>query len=372
MPKPKPTTAKQMATSVRKKLLGDYPKEKFTVVTEGKKIIVGVHRSTTGSANENLASRENRAAIARLIARYYKGKVKGEGKTEVGFNGFEIQVKPESSTGRKTNEKSVPVYYGVLGKLNLKNIDVSAFRSIDVNFSSSKVLPRTLKEPSDIKGVSDFNKALEDASDGNPEGMTLKIKSKSGFFKIENAVGVVAVVGKEPKTDYVVVSKMGNKLHPSFFISYKMGTDATAFQNYSGLSEKTSPYIWNHKETERFFRDLQVLSKKSGEKEKNYKEEINDATIMKHSLYGMNFGKEFGLDNVNIIAQGQLKISSTGELTYDHIMPNGYIPPKRSPYHPVFGARRTVRNSRTPFGTVVKGYRVGIYPRIYRREWMLS
>lgn len=305
-----------------------------------------------------------REATAAVWARKYRGKIKTK-RTEVQFAGYSLIVKPKGAGGSKTNTTKGRVYYGLLGKLNLDGMDVTALAEVDAAFASSKRLPKTLKEVSDMQGISDFNTKLEAIAKGG-NGVDLRI----GTFRVANAVGVMAVVGKEPKTDYVIVSKHGNKLHPSFYISYKMGTSAKDFQNYSGISEKTAQYIWKHAETKRFFKTLQMMSENAALEE--HKAEINDRKIIQYSMYGQDFGGAHGLDNVNILAQGEMRITPGGVVTYSHMIPNGTVPPRTSPYYPVFGARlATGRGAKTPFGTTVTGFRIGIFPRAYRSKWML-
>jgi len=307
--------------------------------------------------------KDEREAVARVLSLRYAGKVKAK-KTEVQFSGYSLVVKPKGAGGGE-KKSGGRVYYGLLGKLNLKDMDVSAMSEVDSLFASSKRLPPTLKEVSDMKGISDFNKKLEAVCETS-NGKTLKI----GKFTVKNAVGVMAIVGKEPKTDYVIVSKDGNSLYPSFFISYKMGTTAKDFQNYSGISEKTSGLIWGHKETKRFFKTLGMLSESRVSEE--VKQEINDTQIIKHSMYGQDFGKAFGIDNVNILAQGTVTIGNDGTVHFSHMIVNGTIPPRQSPYFPVFGARvATGRGAKTPFGTTITGFRIGIFPRAYRSKWMM-
>lgn len=309
---------------------------------------------------------DERAATAAMLALKYRGKVKAK-KTEVQFIGYSLVVKPKSArqTAKSKDKKSVSrVYYGMLGKLNMDSMDVSALSEVDRLFASTKRLPARLKEVSDMEGISDFNKKLESVCP-TTNGITLRI----GRFSVPNALGVMAIVGKEPKTDYVVVSKDGNKLYPSCFISYKMGTSAKDFQNYSGISEKTSALIWGHRETKRFFNTLQMLSENKVSEE--VKQEINDTEIVKHSMYGQDYGKAYGIDNVHILAQGDVTIGKSGVVTYSHLMENGTVPTRTSPYYPVFGARvATGRGAKTPDGNTITGFRIGIFPRAYRTKWM--
>lgn len=334
-----------------RELSDQYSRE--NVIDEGKTIRLEV-------AAKDTASRE---AIAYALSVKYKGKLKVK-KTEVTFTGYNLEVKPQGArTGASGTGGSV--YYGLLSKLPLKTMDLSALSDIDSLLVSSKTLRKTLKESSDVVGVSEFNKALENISK-TTNGADISI----GKFSVSNAVGVVAVVGKEPKTDFVVLRKSGNALIPALYISYKKGTSAKDFQNYSGLSEKTSELIWTHAETKKFFKKLRAMYESKVQEE--VKQEITDTDIVFHSIFGQDYGKKYGLDNVNIVAQGSVKISQTGRVSYDHIMENGKIIPRASGYYPVFGARAaTGRGAVTPSGERVEGFRIGIFPRAYRTKWMI-
>ena len=336
-------------------MLKKYPKE--NVIDEGRTVRVEIPSGKM----------DDREAVAFALSVKFKGKLKPK-KTEISFGTYSVVVKPQ---GKRTAAKATPnggsVYYGILGKLPLEKMDVSELRDIDFSFVSSKKLPRNLKEVSDIKGISEFNKELENASKSanSANGINLKI----GTFTVKNAVGVMAIVGKEPKADYVVVSKDRNRLYPSFYISYKLGTSAKDFQNYSGISEKTSLLIWKHPETKKFFNKLQALYEENAQEE--VKQEISDSEIIFHAIYGQDYGKKYGIDNVNILAQGKVRISKSGVVSYDHIIENGTLPGKTDPYHPVFGARTaTGRGAKTPYGTTIVGFRIGIFPRAYRTRWM--
>lgn len=349
MPKATPVSKDKFIKELCKK----YPKT--DVVDQGRTVRLEVPTRDRGE----------REITALLLSKKYNGKVKSK-KTEVQFSGYSLSVKPKGAGGSAEKKTAGRVYYGLLGKLNLKDMDVSALGVVDGGFASSKRLPPRLKEVSDMRGISDFNKKLEEVCETS-NGKTLRI----GKYTVKHAVGVMAIVGKEPKTDYVIVSKDGNSLYPSFFISYKMGTSAKDFQNYSGISDKTSALIWGHAETKRFFKTLGMMSE-SGVAEE-IKQEINDTKIMKHSMYGQDFGKAFGIDNVNILAQGTVAIAGNGLVTFSHMMENGTVPSRSSPYFPVFGARvATGRGAKTPSGTTITGFRIGIFPRAYRSKWMIT
>jgi hypothetical protein len=338
------------------KLSKQYGKE--NVIDTGKTIRVEVPTRKT----------EEREREAFIIAKTYKGKLKAK-KTEISFNSFSLVVKPKAAAAvaaaKKTTVKTpTRVYYGFMSKLNLKDFDRTSFRDIDATFCESGKLPRTLKEKSDVIGVSDFNKKLEKImTDSN--GVDLKICN----FTIKCVVGAIAIVGSEPKADFVLVSKVKNKLTPSFYVSYKLGSNAKGFQNYSGISKQASTYIWESQETKDFFKLLKNMEK--NKRIEDVKQEISDDNIIFNSVYGKDYGKDYGADNVQILAQGNVNIDPNGNVTYEHTIKNGNNLKTDKNYCPVFGARTaTGRTAKTPTGETITGFRIGIFPRAYRTAWL--
>ena len=276
-------------------------------------------------------------------------------------NKFVCLVKP----GALAPKTASGAFFGVLSKIDLGQFDTSSFSDVCLSFSTGK-LPTTIKENSDAQAVSDLNEAIERALKNSSAGIDLNIEGHS--FK--NVIGCVPVTKGEPKADLVLVCRNGYKLYPGGYISYKMGTSAKDFQNYSGLSARSARGIFEHNETHDFFINAESVAA-AGNKEDPF-QEIQDNTIIGLALWGKDFGVgkwTYGVNNCNFIAQGKVAIVGN-RLVYDHVQNNGDFKFSRA-YQPVFGARYTPRrDSVGPKGTRVDKYRVGIYPRVYRTEWM--
>lgn len=273
--------------------------------------------------------------------------------------GYTVLVKPKKGA-KKTASGA---YYGLLGTIDLSVFDTSSFMKVCLTFTSGKLV-NNIKEASDVKCVSDFNKAIEKYLDPSFKGIDLSI----GGFTFKNIIGMIPVTVGEPKADVVLVSREGNKLIPTCYLSYKMGTDAKGFQNYSGLSEKSSPYIFNHSETIKFYTTLAALS--VADKKEEVFQIINDEKIIGMSVFGMDYGKtSFGVNNCHLIVQGEVSISGS-RFSYTHIHKNGDMNFDKT-YQPVFGARyASGRNNKGPNGLNNKNYRIGIFPRAYRSSWL--
>lgn len=274
-------------------------------------------------------------------------------------NGFTVLIKP--AKGAKKTGSSAD--YGILAKIDLKNFNTKAFKDISAEFARGELVT-SIKEASDVKCVSDLNNLITGTIKNDLKGITVSILG----FRFQSIIGCIPVTNGEPKADVVLVSHKNKVLTPVCFISYKMGRTAKDFQGYSGLSEKSSPFIFNHAETYDFFKKLSTLSS-HGSSEEIY-QVIKDKDLYGKAVWGMDYpSSAFGINNCHMIAQGEPTLSGS-VLKYDHMQKNGDLSFDNS-YQPVFGARyATGRNNKGPNGLTAKNYRIGIFPRAYRTAWL--
>lgn len=298
-----------------------------------------------------------RKSTALTISSLFQGSVidSADSNTVLLPEKFKVIIKPKKGA-IKTGSSAE---YGLLGQIDLSAFNITGFETISNEFSRGN-LPTNIKEDSDVKGVSDLNNAILPLLGREVKGITLRVSGMS----FNNVVGAIPVTIGEPKADFVLVSVKPQtmELYPSSFISYKLGRDAKGFQNYSGLSEKSSSLIFNDKETIDFYKKLETLQN-SGNKKSAYAE-IKNNSIMSSSIWGMDFGKKYGVNNVHFLAQGEVSINSSS-LSYTHTQKNGNLNFSNG-YEPVFGARYTPsRNNVGPNGIRVNGMRLGIFPAAY-------
>jgi len=271
--------------------------------------------------------------------------------------GFKILVKPQKNAPKQGSG----AYYGILEKIDLSSFNLTSFYEVSPQFAQGKLVGN-IKEASDVKCVSDLNEAIEKSSK-TMGGITLSIEG----YTFKNVIGCIPVTNGEPKADVVFVCRKDNTLYPDCYMSYKMGNSAKGFQNYSGLSEKSSPYIFNHEETYEFYKMLSNMTE-NGVKKDVY-QIIKDKKIIGMSVWGMGYGGAYGINNCHFIAQGEVSISGTS-LKYTHSHKNGDFNFKKE-YQPVFGARyATGRNNKGPKGLFNSNFRIGIFPRAYRSAWL--
>ena len=274
--------------------------------------------------------------------------------------GYTILIKPKAGAKKIASG----AFYGNLQKMDLSVYNLSRFSNVSSEFSRG-ALVNNIKEASDIKCVSELNEAIVQASNGRLDGITLKIHG----FTFNKVVGCIPVTNGEPKADVVLVCLGDGYLYPDCYMSYKMGSTAKDFQNYSGLSEKSSPYIFNSEEALKFYTLLGNMSS-SGIKEDVY-QIINDKKIIGLSVWGMDYGKgSYNINNCHFIAQGSPSINGN-ILKYTHSQKNGDFAFDKT-YQPVFGARyASGRGNKGPNNIKADNFRIGIFPRAYRSKWLL-
>lgn len=191
-----------------------------------------------------------------------------------------------------------------------------------------------LNRPSPTEGgerdfITSFNKALEKA--GRP--VTLVINGK----KFKNIVGINKVPGT-PKGDLVLVAYDRNKgtFSEVCWISHKKGSTAKDFGQWSGMTESAGVAIANHPLVQKYIQlikkyekdtflnpehkaTLTVAQKIEGEGAKQ---------LINMAVYGPDYGKSFGVNNVNYIMQGTPRVNSLKNGEYElsvtgHIYENG-------------------------------------------------
>jgi hypothetical protein len=135
-----------------------------------------------------------------------------------------------------------------------------------------------------------------------------------------------------PKSDFEIINTNGESV---IFISHKDGNSPTGFKQWSGITD----YINEYPEIQNFvtdvktrlndlqsFNDADEFLMVSG----TYKRDIGDENLKAKACFGKDFGSnKFGINNVNCILQGSVKLKPQGTyyvLTADKMWLNGQIP----------------------------------------------
>ena len=188
---------------------------------------------------------------------------------------------------------------------------------------------------------------------------SIKIKISDEIYNINYAASTVGT----PKSDFHLIDIDGKE---TVWISHKDGKTPKDFQQWGGLSEKKEPVINKHKESQAFINDIKTKEYPNNDfpRATTLAREIEDHKLKNMSIYGNDFGKQFGRQNVTLLLQGNIKLVQSVEhfvLESFHTHLNGE---KMSPeFEPVFLA--IYKGDRSDFG--IKGVRVVIAPRGSRK-----
>jgi len=128
---------------------------------------------------------------------------------------------------------------------------------------------------------------------------------------------------------------------PVLFISHKAGKKASDYQQYGGTTCKSGKDICQNEEVEEFVAQIKEMYPDGMPPGKSLWKKIKDPELKKLSLFGMDYGKGYGVDNVNALYQGNMTIVPTNDNIYEleahHVVYNGDIPTGN--YEPVLYAR---------------------------------
>ena len=243
-------------------------------------------------------------------------------------------------------------------------------------------MPST-QEMGELHFINDMNSAIYDAIEkelANPRSQMDKtcpsLTIKMGKHKFEHIVGVNKVSGT-PKADLALVACHNDKLVNVGFISHKMGNQAKDFGQWSGVTRGSAgSEIGDHPEVIQFIESVRAYTSANS----NWaqvsgfaaRRDIVDEKLKMYSLYGPNYGKQFGEQNVHVLFQGTPKLKKQGSLyvmSADHVHNNGdkmmgdYVPSlmaiKKGAWEKIIDPN--AKGVRSDFG--IRGMRISIYPQ---------
>jgi len=246
-----------------------------------------------------------------------------------------------------------------LSNLRFKSNDGSEYKLSDIlknkDFGGRGSGSGTAKEDVALKSLI----AQIDEAKSKIGKSTIPIKIGSRFYEV---YGTASTPGT-PKSDFHLIDVNGKEI---VWISHKDGRTPRDFQQWGGLSERKEPAINKHKESQAFINDIKTKEYPNNDfpRATTLAREIEDSQLKNMSIYGNDFGKQFGRQNVTLLLQGNIKLVQAGEhfvLDSFHTHLNG---DKMAPeFEPVFLA--IYKGDRSDFG--IKGVRVVIAPRASRK-----
>jgi len=186
----------------------------------------------------------------------------------------------------------------------------------------------------------------------------LKNKLKSATVPIRvgnktyNIAGAASTPGT-PKSDFHLVDNDGKE---RVWISHKDGRTAKDFQQWGGMTEVE---MKNHIEIKQFAKDVSEKFEGRIPRATTVARKIKDKNLKNMSVYGVDYGKALGQQNVSILIQGPVVLEERGKsyrFKSNHVHFNGEEMQKE--FEPVLMAM--YKGDRNNFG--VTGARFAIQP----------
>lgn len=260
-------------------------------------------------------------------------------------------------------------------KLLSSSMQTSGFSALlEAKVNSIKV---DLKYPSDFYKTPEFGgkgagsgTAAEDLylSKFRAEIEKVLAETKSSYIKVrlrgKRTVNVSTVektssagFQRDPKSDFTLLDETGKAVG---WLSHKAGRKASDFQQYGGLSDSV---FTNNADVKKFMKDAIKKYPKGLPSGVSIYREVKDVDVINKSVYGIDYGKQAGPQNVDEFHQGEIKIVKKGTyyvLESLHKGNNGDIPD--GDYKAIYFARytsdRPARVANESLGTA----RVGVFP----------
>ena len=203
----------------------------------------------------------------------------------------------------------------------------------------------TAKEDAELKALQD--QIISEIEKSSKATVTIDINGT------KHEITAAVTTPGTPKSDFHLLDTEGVEV---VWISAKDGKSAKDHQQWGGMSKRKEPDIFNHRETKSFISDLKKEFPNGLPNTITLYRKIKDKTLQKKSIYGNQYGKPLGRQNVSIVLQGPIKLSG-GKLTANHVLYNGQNIP--GGYEPVLMAmyKGPDRND-----AGVKKTRLSVYP----------
>ena len=198
-----------------------------------------------------------------------------------------------------------------------------------------------------------------------------KIKEKIGsdFIKLRVGNNTYEVTDVEstpgtPKSDMNFIGRNGVRLG---FCSLKDGATAGAIQQWGGASVSREPLIASHPEVTAFVEAARKMFPKEIPQGTTVAREITDQKLRMQGIYGSGYGGSIGVNNVDVLLQGTVKINAINVTEYKitgsaMTHSNGStLPPE---YQPVLMA--IYKGDRSDYG--IKNARINLYSKSGRTK----
>lgn len=211
----------------------------------------------------------------------------------------------------------------------------------------------------EMREINSINKQFDEIrSKTGKKFVPIRVKSK-----IYQAVKCIKTPGNGPKSDFSILDENGNEI---IWLSHKDGSTPKDFQQWGGMTEER---IRSHPEAQEFVKEMQEKYPNGIPRATTIGKMIKDEKLKKYAVYGVDYGKALGQQNVSIVLQGPVKLKQAGngykfDANHDHDNGERIL----GNFEPVMMA--IYKGDRSNFG--IAGARFVIQPKSSRKvtEWI--
>lgn len=278
------------------------------------------------SNNRNLARKKVEKCLQDLKINYIEDNTRSLGTQ----GGLSISL----------NNKTIKIVFKFrngLDKIKFEGWNEMMHSIFESNPDLKKAIPTDRNEREQIEYI---NKIIGEKEDNKP---VLPVTLIIGNKKFKNVAGFVGDTRsqKDSKSDFTIINIKGEQIG---WISYKSGKTATSFQQYSGITRRSQ--LDRYPEIKEFERKIQEDKSISKESDTSYWYPIEDKTLKQKAIFGYEYGRKSGPNNVDFLIQGNIKLSlnksnricrltSPGGL----IVKKGDVNKLKNDYEPTIGTR---------------------------------
>lgn len=205
--------------------------------------------------------------------------------------------------------------------------------------------------------LTEFRKAIQDEMIKAKKNYLL-VKINGRTIHLADIISTPQTTRRAPKADFSLLDENGKQVG---WISHKAGSKPTDFQQYGGLSDEA---FSNNPEVKKFMDDIIKLYPKGLTSGSSLMRKAKNKDVILKSVYGTDYGKAPGVQNVDEFHQGSMKLSKSGQsytITSTHKGTNGDIP-KGGGYDCIYFARYTSDRGANIAGKFIGNARVGVFP----------
>lgn len=163
---------------------------------------------------------------------------------------------------------------------------------------------------------------------------------------------------RDPKADFIIVDENGKYVA---FLSHKAGTKPQDFQQYGGLSD---PAFAMDADVKKFVKDVADAYPDGLASGTSLMRKVKSKEVILMSIYGIEYGGNPSIQNVDEFHQGEMKLRKTGqnyEIISTHKGVNGEMV-NSAGYEPIYFARYTGDRGASIAGMFIGKARVGVFP----------